>query len=78
MKYRVDDSNDDEKNAAQKLLQQTSETYSYFDKMISLDKNDPILLTLFKLVMRVVFVLFCIAMSPFVLIGLILGIIVVA
>lgn len=78
MKYRLDEDNNSDDNLAKKYLDETSAAYSKISKMLELNPADPIYLSIIKLLLRLAFVLFCIALSPFVLIGLILAVIVVA
>ena len=78
MKYRVEETDPNDKNAAKKYLDETSAAYSKVMKQLELNPNDPFYVSGFKLFMRLVFVLFCIALSPFVLIGLMMAVIVVA
>jgi len=78
MKYRLDDDSAPGKNAAQKYIDETSAAYRRVSEALELNPTDPILVSIGKLLMRLVFLLFCIALSPFVLVGLILAVIVVA
>ncbi|MFK7931914.1 MAG: hypothetical protein AB8G22_00300 [Saprospiraceae bacterium] len=78
MKYRLDDDSKTDKNAAQVYIDETSALYGKINKMLELNPADPILVSIYKLFMRLIFVLFCIALSPFVLVGLFLAVIVVA
>lgn len=78
MKYRLDEPNGEDKNAAQKYIDETSAVFHRINKALELNPQDPIYLSAGKLLMRLLFLLFCIALSPFVLIGLFMAIIVVA
>lgn len=78
MKYRINDDEEDDKNLAKKYIDETSAAYRKISQMIELDPSDPFYVSGIKLLLRLVFVLFCIALSPFVLVGLILAVIVVA
>lgn len=78
MKYRLDEPTDEEKNAAQKYISETSAVFHRINQALELNPADPFYVSGGKLLLRLLFLLFCIALSPFVLIGLMMAVIVVA
>jgi len=76
MKVRLDESDPDEDSAAQKVLGGVSEKYSNFNNLVAFNDADSIPIFLVKLLARVIGILFMLALSPIVLIILVVAILV--
>ena len=78
MKIYLDESGDYKKNAAEKYLEQTTSAYKGIAKKLEINVDDPIYVNVFKVLLRLVFLLICLALSPFVIVGLLAALLIVA
>jgi hypothetical protein len=78
MKIYLDESDDNEKNAAKKYLDKTSDTYNSITKKLELNPDDAFHISAFKIFLRLIFLLVCLALSPFIIIGLFIALLIVA
>lgn len=62
-------------DAKDKVLEKTSELYQRWNRLSSINADDPLWLGAIKIGIRILGILFLLAISPFVLLGLFLGIV---
>ena len=62
-----------EKKAADVLIDKATESFNWWNNLATLNKEDSILMTIFKISIRIVGIIIMIAISPFALIGLIVA-----
>ena len=65
-------SSDESDNA---VLAQTSALYQKWNRLVSINEDDAVLLVIAKVIFRIVGILIFLALSPFILLGLFLGIV---
>lgn len=78
MKIYLDESDDKEKNAAEKYLNKTSDAYNSIAKKLEINPDDAFFINAFKIFLRLIFLLICLALSPFIIIGLLGALLIVA
>ena len=62
-----------DKKAADVLIDKATESFKWWNNLATLNKEDSILITIFKISIRIVGIIIMIAISPFALIGLIVA-----
>ncbi len=62
-----------DKKAADVLIDKATESFKWWNNLATLNKEDSILMTIFKISIRIVGIIIMIAISPFALIGLIVA-----
>lgn len=77
MKFRLDDEQQDQDSAAQKVLDGVGSKYKSFNEYVAFQESDSILVFLLKLLLKAVGILFMLAISPIVLVIIIFAILVV-
>lgn len=75
MKFRLDDDQDQD-SAAQKVLDGVGDKYKSFSEYVAFQESDSILVFLLKLLIKGIGILFMLAISPIVLVVLIIAILV--
>ena len=75
MKFRLDDDQDQD-SAAQKVLDGFGDKYKSFSEYIAFQESDSVLVFLLKLLIKGIGILFMLAISPIVLVVLIIAVLV--
>ena len=76
MKFRLDDDQQDQDSAAQKVLDGVGDKYKSFSEYVAFQESDSIPVFLIKLFVKAVGILFMLAISPIVVVVLIVAILV--
>jgi len=69
------DTPDKKPSATDKMMDAAAERFNWWNRAASINSDDPVWVMVIKIGIRIIGILFLLAISPFVIIGLILGII---
>lgn len=74
-KTRVSENNDPEKKEKPTdiMMDKAADTFNWWNKMATLQEDDPIYIGFFKIMLRVIGIAFMIAISPLVILGLVVA-----
>ena len=75
MKVRLEDLEEQDRNAAKQLMAGLGNKYNSFNSLVAFQKDDSLIVLTLKLLLRIAGFVVMLAISPFALIGLILALI---
>ena len=73
MKIRLEDLKSEEPNVAQKMMTGIGKQYRSFNDYVAFQDNDTLGMLTFKIMLRLVGIIFMLLISPFVILGLIIA-----
>lgn len=73
MKKDENNSSKKESSKTDKMMDKAADTFNWWNKMATINKDDSIFVGFCKIILRVIGILFLLAISPFVILGLIVG-----
>lgn len=74
MKYKNENKPDQKPSATDKMMDKAANSLNWWNKAATINDDDSIWVGFTKVVIRIIGILFLIAISPFVILGLIVGI----
>ena len=74
MKEEENKTPEKKKDATDKVLDKATSTYNWWNDLATIKPDDSMIVGFFKILIRVLGILFLLAISPFVILGLIVGI----
>ena len=73
MKENEKNNNLDTSGIGDKVLEKTTAAYKWWNRLATLNADDPVWLSVMKITVRIIGILIFLALSPFMILGLLLG-----
>ncbi len=70
---KTENKEEDAKKSSNKFVDKATKTFQWWNKLATLNANDPIALGVFKIGIRIIGIIILILLSPFVIISIIVG-----